>query len=339
MYANFYSIDPTTDLPPSVDIGFLPPEDGTGRGQGFIAYTVEQIPGLTTGTEIRNIAYITFDGAETIATNQVDPHDHTKGVDPEKEALNTIDAGIPTSSVKTLPLESANRFVVSWSGQDDTGGSGIGSYDIYSSEDNNDFQLWLNDTTETSALFTGDLNRTYSFYSIATDNVGHQEIKIQITEAITQVTSIVSELSNTPSPTLIPTPQQFTPTPTMIFTPPVTESPTTTPTPTATPLSSEEGQVIVYDDESFSEYFSNKTDFDDVENRLLVIHWRYTGPLSIIDWHVYVKKNDGGYFYLGNTGTWRSASIMYGEIQMLTHSINSVYGEFIRIMKEIVSSY
>ena len=40
---------------------------------------------LPTGTELRNIAYITFDGAETIATNQVDPHDPSQGTDPEKE--------------------------------------------------------------------------------------------------------------------------------------------------------------------------------------------------------------------------------------------------------------
>ncbi|MFQ5965289.1 MAG: RHS repeat-associated core domain-containing protein, partial [Candidatus Scalinduaceae bacterium] len=90
VYANFYSIDPLSGLPPPVEVGFLPPEDGTGRGQGHFSYTVKPKGGLPTGTEIRNVAYITFDFQETIATNQVDPHDPSKGTDPNKEALNTI---------------------------------------------------------------------------------------------------------------------------------------------------------------------------------------------------------------------------------------------------------
>ena len=34
MFANFFSIDPLTGLPPEAEVGFLPPEDGTGRGMG-----------------------------------------------------------------------------------------------------------------------------------------------------------------------------------------------------------------------------------------------------------------------------------------------------------------
>jgi hypothetical protein len=34
VFAHFYSIDPDTSLPPDVLTGFLPPEDGTGRGMG-----------------------------------------------------------------------------------------------------------------------------------------------------------------------------------------------------------------------------------------------------------------------------------------------------------------
>ena len=36
------------------------------------------------------MALITFDSQETIATNQVDPHDPSQGTDPSKECLNTI---------------------------------------------------------------------------------------------------------------------------------------------------------------------------------------------------------------------------------------------------------
>jgi len=36
---------------------------------------MKPLPGLTSGTEIRNVAHIMFDFGETIATNQIDPHD------------------------------------------------------------------------------------------------------------------------------------------------------------------------------------------------------------------------------------------------------------------------
>ena len=90
VYANFQSIDPATGLPPAVEIGFLPPENGTGRGQGHVSYTVRQKAGLTTGSEVRNIATIVFDGQTPITTDQIDPHDATKGVDPAKQALVTV---------------------------------------------------------------------------------------------------------------------------------------------------------------------------------------------------------------------------------------------------------
>jgi RHS repeat-associated protein len=91
--ATFYSIDPDTGLPPDVLTGFLPPEDGTGRGMGYVSYVIDPKSGLPNGTEIRNVALISFDGQPHIATNQVDPHDPSKGTDPTKEALNTIFAG------------------------------------------------------------------------------------------------------------------------------------------------------------------------------------------------------------------------------------------------------
>ncbi len=78
---------------------------------------------------MRNIALIRFDFGEIIATNQVDPHDPSQGTDPAKEALSTIDAGLPTSSVNPLPATSPKTFTVSWAG-DDGIGSGIAFYDF-----------------------------------------------------------------------------------------------------------------------------------------------------------------------------------------------------------------
>src|SRR5579871_880457 len=99
VYATFQSIDPNMQLPPDVLTGFLPPEDGTGRGTGHISYTILPKAGLPTGTQIRNVALITFDENGAISTNQVDDEAPSKGVDTAKEAQVTIDAGAPTSSV------------------------------------------------------------------------------------------------------------------------------------------------------------------------------------------------------------------------------------------------
>src|SRR5439155_13963216 len=86
VFATLQSIDPNTELPPDVLTGFLPPEDGTGRGMGHISYTILPKANLPTGTEIRNVALITFDENGAIATDQVNDDDASQGVDPSKQA-------------------------------------------------------------------------------------------------------------------------------------------------------------------------------------------------------------------------------------------------------------
>jgi hypothetical protein len=176
VFAHFYSIDPDTSLPPDVLTGFLPPEDGTGRGMGHVSYLIDQKPGLATGTEIRNIALISFDGQPWIATNQIDPHNPAAGTDPAKEALNTIDAGAPTSAVQPLPpTRTRPDFLVQWTSTDDAGGSGVASHDIYVATDGGSYVLWKDDITATSATFTGQAGHSYAFYSVAQDHVGNTE--------------------------------------------------------------------------------------------------------------------------------------------------------------------
>jgi RHS repeat-associated protein len=174
VYANFRSIVPATGLPPTVDIGFLPPEDGTGRGDGFMAYTVNPKTMLPTGTEVRNVAWITFDQNPAIATDLVDPHNPSSGHDTNKQALVTIDASLPTSSVIPLLATATNTaFTVSWSGSDT--GSGVVSYDIYVQTNSGPWTLWLAGTTATSATFYGQGGQTYGFYSIAHDGAGNTQ--------------------------------------------------------------------------------------------------------------------------------------------------------------------
>ena len=105
---------------------------------------------------------------------------------------NTVDIGSPSSAVDALPDETPGTTVtVSWSGHDENGaGSGIAYYDVYVSENSNEFQLWQDDITATSATFTGAIGHTYSFYSMATDNVGHQESVIAAAQATTTLTEL-----------------------------------------------------------------------------------------------------------------------------------------------------
>jgi hypothetical protein len=89
---------------------------------------------LPTGTELRNITLISFDEQTVIATNQINPLDASAGTDPNKEALNTIDADGPNSFVLSLPeTVPAGDLQVDWSGTDL--GSGVSFFDIFVSVD------------------------------------------------------------------------------------------------------------------------------------------------------------------------------------------------------------
>ncbi len=185
----FRSINPASSLPPPVSVGFLPPEDGTGRGQGHVSYLINAKTNLPTGTPIRNVALITFDRQQSIATDQIDPQNPGAGIDPNKQALNTIDAGAPSSSVAALPAESGRSFIVNWSGQDDPGGSGVARYDLFVSTNGGDFGFWLERTNTAGAVFQGELGSTYAFYSVAVDHVGNTESAPVIADAQTTIST------------------------------------------------------------------------------------------------------------------------------------------------------
>ena len=176
VYAIFQSVDPDTGLPPAnVLTGFLPPEDGTGRGDGYLAYTVSPVAGLANGTAIRNVASISFDEGTTITTDQVNDDDPSQGVDPTKQAPVTIDSTVPTAQITALPGHDGPNIAVSWSGSD-TGGSGIAGYTVYVSSDGGaTYTPWLTNTQATSGVYPGVAGKTYTFYVVATSNVGTVE--------------------------------------------------------------------------------------------------------------------------------------------------------------------
>jgi hypothetical protein len=104
------------------------------------------------------------------------------------QATTVLDASPPTSSVQTLPaLENTLTFTVSWSGTDNVGGSGIASYSVYSSDNGGSFTPFLTNTTQTSAVFTGQNGHTYGFYSVATDHAGNVQSTPSSAQASTKV--------------------------------------------------------------------------------------------------------------------------------------------------------
>jgi len=61
----------TGDFPEDANAGFLPPENGTGRGQGHVTFTIRPKASIADGTVITNSASIVFDTNDAIATNMV----------------------------------------------------------------------------------------------------------------------------------------------------------------------------------------------------------------------------------------------------------------------------
>jgi len=112
--------------------------------------------------------------------------------------LADADVTVPQSSVTALLPQSAISIPLTWSGTDD---SGIATYDVFVQIDDGPWQIWLDDTPRTSSVYTGMLGGEYSFYSVATDFAGNEEVKSALAEATTIVSStnaapVISPLAN-----------------------------------------------------------------------------------------------------------------------------------------------
>ena len=172
----FQSLDRVTGLPPGAGIGFLPPEDASGRGKGHVSFLIRPKAGLPNGTAIRNVAEIRFDTNEVIATNQVDPQDASKGTDPAKEALVTLDNGPPTVTITLAPAGAAGTNVdVRWIGND-LGGAGIKSYDVSVSLNGAPYEAWLTKTTQTQAIYPGYFGQQLEFRVTARDFLNQEAL-------------------------------------------------------------------------------------------------------------------------------------------------------------------
>jgi len=155
----FRTLDPATnDLPYDPFDGFLPPNKTAPEGEGFVSFTVFPRAGLPTGTAMANRASIYFDYNDAIVT---------------PVWTNTVDDDVPTSRVSALVADTAHVVRVTWEGTDAT--SGVSSYDVYVAVNGGPFQLWSRDLSAGEALFQGELDSTYAFFSRAYDAAGHAE--------------------------------------------------------------------------------------------------------------------------------------------------------------------
>jgi len=171
----FSTFDPITMLAPEGFEGFLPKNNADGmpgtaddhEGEGYFTYIVSPKTGLTTGTTITNQANIFFDDNAPILT---------------PSTLNTIDVTAPTSAVNALSANTdARTFEVSWLGNDGAG-SGATTFDVYVSDNGGAFVPFLTNTTQISAMFTGERGHTYGFYSVAADGVGLVETQAAVAD-------------------------------------------------------------------------------------------------------------------------------------------------------------
>lgn len=168
------SIDPlTNELPENPLVGFLPPNENGVEGQGFFEYSVRSDQSAPTGGVIDAEATIVFDVNEPIDTPPI---------------FNTLDADDPTSAVGVLAIEVPDpTFLVEWSGSDI--GSGLDRFTIFVAENGRPFEIWLEDTTLTSAPYVGKEGLRYDFYSVSQDNGGNLETAPSVPDATTMVFS------------------------------------------------------------------------------------------------------------------------------------------------------
>jgi hypothetical protein len=155
------SIDPATGLAPiSVDMGFLPVNDSTHCGEGFVSFTIKPNERqCVTGDTITAMASIVFDINEAIPTNKW---------------VNTIDAHAPTTLLTGTEVE-PNELLLQFTGSDDTNGCGIKQYKLYMSDNYGSYQLYDAYLPETEATFMAEPGHCYRFFCLGEDNVGNIE--------------------------------------------------------------------------------------------------------------------------------------------------------------------
>ena len=162
----FKAIDPkTNDLPDDPLIGFLPPNDSIGSGEGSVAFTINLKSGIGDDVSVNNRASIVFDTNAPIVT---------------PTWSNKKDIVPPTSNMNQPVIVSDSIATLNWQGEDNKGGSGVYSYNLYMKKGTNDYVPLTNHSNLTSYDFKYEKGVKYSFYVTAIDSAENIETKVNV---------------------------------------------------------------------------------------------------------------------------------------------------------------
>ena len=156
------SIDPETGFPPlDPFVGFLPPNDPSGRGEGFARLTMRPPPTVPDGTNLAVYATIQMDQNVSLQTTSV---------------ANQIDAIVPASAVlDDFTLVDSTGIIVRWSASDGAPGSGIHGLALYMGRDLDPYHLAGIDLAGNETFVPAEPGHTYRFFTQARDNSGNIE--------------------------------------------------------------------------------------------------------------------------------------------------------------------
>jgi len=138
----------------------LPPNVNAPEGEGYVSFSVDLKPGLADGTAIRNMATIIFDKNFPIETN---------------EFVNTLDLVPPVTTMAEATYTPGSDHVHVTCNSDDAA-SGVESLLLFVSKNGGEYSYFGQSMTGDILYPVDPLQEdTYSFYVLATDNVGNTE--------------------------------------------------------------------------------------------------------------------------------------------------------------------
>ncbi|WP_262885468.1 CARDB domain-containing protein [Lunatibacter salilacus] len=155
------SVDSKTGLPPFEALaGFLPVNDSTAKGEGFVSYTIRAGRETVTGDSLSAMANIFFDTNAPIVTN---------------ETLNTVDAVAPNLlEIKDVLVEFDSLMSFTVEAVDDEGGSGVKGFDVFVSEDGGPYILQsIDNAVGEKFVFRGTPGKNYCLAPLVKDNVNN----------------------------------------------------------------------------------------------------------------------------------------------------------------------
>ena len=161
----------------------LPPNVNAPEGEGYVSFSVELKPGISSGVPITNKATIVFDKNAPITTNTW---------------TNIIDMLPPTTSMNPVGyIQGESEVTLSCTSQDNPNGSGINRYLFYVSENEAPFVAFEESNTNTIKYpISKEKEINYRFYAVATDNAGNTEQTIPQYVSFKSMTSVEQQAFN-----------------------------------------------------------------------------------------------------------------------------------------------